>query len=108
MIDGGEEEERKNKAGGRPGSSADRAGRRAKRAEKATEKARVTSPVDARTLLEGEDDSQRIRGPRRHKGQLRGTLIAPRKTHAEIEPPITVRSLSEAHRHQGQRPDRAS
>jgi translation initiation factor IF-2 len=92
-----EEEERKGKGGGpgRPGGSADRAGRRAKRAERATERSRVTSPVDARTLIEGDDDGKRIREPRRHK-VVRGALIAPRKTHAQLEPPVSVRGLSEA------------
>jgi translation initiation factor IF-2 len=91
-----DEEERRGKGGaGRPGGSADRAGRRAKRAERATERSRVTSPVDARTLIEGEDDGRRVREPRRHKA-VRGALIAPRKTHAQLEPPVTVRGLSEA------------
>ena len=35
-----------------------------------------------------------VKALKRHKGS-RGAVIAPRKDHAEIEPPITVRSLSE-------------
>jgi len=93
-INDAEEEDRKGKGGVRPGGSADRAGRRAKRAEKATERTRVTSPVDARTIIEGEDDDRRNRGPRRKAH--RGALIAPRKTQVDLEPPITVRNLSEA------------
>jgi translation initiation factor IF-2 len=90
-----EEEERKGKAaGGRPGGAADRAGRRAKRVEKASERSRVTSPVDARVLIEGEDDGP-SRGPRRQH-RHRGALIAPRKTVAQVEPPVTLRNLSEA------------
>jgi translation initiation factor IF-2 len=79
----------------RPGGAADRAGRRAKRAERATERSRVTSPVDARTIIEGEDDAQRGKRLQRHK-LVRGALIAPRKTRAEVEPPVSVRNLSEA------------
>jgi translation initiation factor IF-2 len=92
-----EEEERKGKGGpagpgGRFGGAADRAGRRKARQERA--KDRVVSPVPAAALLEGDEDSGRRRGPKRHKS--RGPTVAPRKTSAEIEYPITLRSLSEA------------
>jgi translation initiation factor IF-2 len=89
-----EDEERKSKAS-RLGSAADRASRRAKREQRANERTRVTSPVDARSILEGgDDDVRKSKGPRRQKGG-RGALIAPRKSQAEIEPPITIRNLSE-------------
>ncbi len=92
-----EEEERKNKLAGRLGTPADRAGRRAKRNERATER-RVTSPLPASTLLtETEEESRRSRGGRRPgRGGHRAALAPARKSHAQIEPPINVRSLSEA------------
>jgi translation initiation factor IF-2 len=80
--------------GSRLGSAADRASRRAKRELRATERTRVTSPVDARSLINGDDEGRTGRGLKRQKGH-RGTLIAPRKTAARIEPPITLRTLSE-------------
>jgi translation initiation factor IF-2 len=80
--------------GSRLGSAADRANRRAKRELRATERTRVTSPVDARSLINGDDEGRTGRGLRRQKGH-RGTLIAPRKTAARMEPPITLRTLSE-------------
>jgi len=92
MID--EEEERKAKTG-RLGSAADRAGRRARRSERAGER-RVTSPVSASTLLVDDDEVKRTRmGSRKNRNQ-RLAVASPRKAHIEIEPPITVRSLSEA------------
>jgi translation initiation factor IF-2 len=96
MID--EEDDRKGKSTGRLGSTADRAGRRAKRTERATERAKVTSPVPASALIgDSDEDVRRVRGPRRsHKGGLRASTLAPRKAKAVIEPPITIRSLSEA------------
>jgi translation initiation factor IF-2 len=95
-----EEEERKGKAAaGRLGSTADRAGRRAKRTERANERGRVTSPVPASALIgdASDDDSRRNRGPRRgmHKAGRHAPNVS-RKTHAEVEPPVTVRDLSEA------------
>jgi translation initiation factor IF-2 len=93
MID--DEEDRKAKAG-RLGSAADRAGRRARRSERAGER-RVTSPVAVSALLVEEEDTRRTRssGSRKSRNQ-RLAVAAPRRTHIEIEPPITVRSLSEA------------
>jgi translation initiation factor IF-2 len=90
-----EEEERKNKSG-RLGSAADRAGRRARRSERAGER-RVTSPLPAAALLSDEEESRRTRsGIKKSRGGQRTTALAPvRKAHVEIEPPITVRSLSE-------------
>ncbi|WP_244884901.1 translation initiation factor IF-2 [Singulisphaera acidiphila] len=93
-----EEEDRKGKAGAaRLGTPADRAGRRAKRNERATER-RVTSPMPAATLLnETDDDGRRSRGGRKgSRGGHRAAVVPARKSHAQIEPPINVRSLSEA------------
>ena len=76
---------------------ADRAGRRAKRNERATER-RVSSPMPAAALLNEteEEAARRSRGGRKpHKGGQRVALAPSRKAHAEIEPPITVRNLSE-------------
>jgi translation initiation factor IF-2 len=87
-----EEEERKAKTG-RLGSAADRAGRRARRSERATDR-RVTSPVAVSTLLVDEDDTRRSRSGGRKNRSQRMAVAVPRKTHIEIEPPITVRSLS--------------
>jgi translation initiation factor IF-2 len=90
-----DDEEEKKKAG-RLGSAADRAGRRARRSERAGER-RVTSPVAVSALLVDEEDPRRTRssGGRKNRGQ-RQAVAAPRKAHIEIEPPITIRSLSEA------------
>ena len=90
-----DEEEDKAKTG-RLGSAADRAGRRARRSERAGER-RVTSPVAVSSILVDDDEVRRVRTPgsRKNRGQ-RFAASAPRKTHIEIEPPITVRSLSEA------------
>jgi len=89
-----DEEEKRSKSG-RIGSAADRNRRRAKRQERA--KDRITSPVSASALIEGEEESRRGgRGPRRSQRHQRGAMIAPRKTEAVIEPPITLRDLSEA------------
>jgi len=88
-----EEEERKKGKG--PGGATDRLGRRAKRDARAGD--RVTSPVPVSTLT-GEEEDARQRGKRRggQAGGRRGPAPPTRKTHAEIEPPITVRTLSEA------------
>ena len=79
------------------GSPADRAGRRAKRNERAGER-RVSSPVPAAALLSGdEEENRRSRGgSRKPRGSHRTALAPTRKSHAEIEPPVTVRALSEA------------
>ncbi len=82
--------------GGRLGGASDRAGRRAKRNERAAkERSTISSPLPASALMEGEDDSRRSRGPKRFKGGRQKPQVL-RKSHAEIEPPITVRTLSEA------------
>ena len=91
-----EEEDRKGKAAGRLGTPADRAGRRARRNERANER-RVTSPMPAAALLsETEEDGRRTRSGRKsHKLGQRLATVSPRKSHAQIEPPITLRGLSE-------------
>jgi translation initiation factor IF-2 len=90
-----DEEDRKTK-GARLGSPADRAGRRAKRNERAGER-RVTSPVPAAALLSGEDDEfRRSRSSKKARSGHRTALAPTRKSRAEVEPPITVRALSEA------------
>lgn len=96
VADAEEEARSKGKGGPRVGGVADRNARRKARAERATGRVtRVSSPVDARSILSGEDDDgRRSRGPRRHKN-ARAATIAPRKTHVEIEPPISLRTLSE-------------
>jgi translation initiation factor IF-2 len=90
-----EEEERRKGKG--VGGAADRAGRRAKRNERALER-RVSSPVPASALIEAEDEPGRVRrSGKKHKNQAHRLAVAPvRKTHIQIEPPITLRSLSEA------------
>ena len=92
------EDEEDRKAKGRVGSSADRAGRRARRNERATER-RVTSPQPAAALLNEDEEVRRVRasGKRGHKGAAQRLAVAPtRKNRAEIEPPVTIRILSEA------------
>ena len=92
-----EEDDKGKKGAGRIGSPADRAGRRAKRNERATER-RVTSPMPASALLNSpeEDAAARRRGGRKPKGGRHAPVLPSRKAHAQIEPPISVRSLSEA------------
>jgi translation initiation factor IF-2 len=90
------EEEDDKKKTGRLGSAADRAGRRARRSERAGER-RVTSPVPAAALLGEDDEVRRTRtsGKKLRTSQRAAVAIA-RKTRVELEPPINVRSLSEA------------
>ncbi|QEH33037.1 Translation initiation factor IF-2 [Aquisphaera giovannonii] len=88
-----EEDDRKGKA--RVGSSADRAGRRARRTERATDR-RVSSPQPASALLNDDDDGRRSRGRRgSHRHAHRSAVAPTRKSHVQIEPPISVRTLSE-------------
>ena len=88
-----EEDDKKGKTG-RLGSAADRAGRRARRSERAVDR-RVTSPVPASALLADDEETRRTRsGSKKSRGGQRTALAPSRKSHAEIEPPITVRSLS--------------
>jgi translation initiation factor IF-2 len=89
-----DEEGRRGRGGARLGSPADRAGRRAKRTERANER-RVTSPMPAAALLEADEEGPRTRGPRRQHKHSRLATGPTRKTHVTIELPITVRSLSE-------------
>ena len=93
-----DDEEEKKKAAGRLGTPADRAGRRAKRNERANER-RISSPLPASALTgdAAEDEGRGRRGGRKGGHKVgRGQLAPQRKSHAEIEPPINVRSLSEA------------
>ncbi len=95
-----EDDDRKGKGSNasRLGTPADRAGRRAKRTERASER-RVSSPMPAAALLNEteEEASRRSRSGRKiHKGAQRANVPASRKSHVEIETPITVRDLSEA------------
>src|SRR5579864_115847 len=78
-----EEEERKNKTS-RLGTPADRANRRAKRTERSHER-RVSSPVPVSALIgDADEDSQRVRGPRRsHKGGAHAATAPLRKSRAE-------------------------
>ena len=89
-----EEEDNKGKPGTRLGSPADRAGRRAKRDERST--ARRGTPGGPAGSPEEEEARGRNRGPRRFQKGQRGKVEIQRKTTAEIEPPITLRTLSEA------------
>jgi len=92
-----DEEEEKKKAAGRLGTPADRAGRRAKRNERANDRRTITSPLPASALTgEGEDEGRKRRGGRKGQKVGRGRLEPVRKSHADIESPITLRSLSEA------------
>jgi translation initiation factor IF-2 len=88
------EEEEEKKRTSRLGSAADRAGRRAKRSERAVDR-RVTSPVPASALLTDDDDTRRSRsGSKKSRGGQRIAIAPSRKSHAEIEAPINIRSLS--------------
>ena len=86
-----EEERRKGKSGG---GATDRLGRRAKRDQRAT--SRVGSPVPVSAITGDEDDGPRKKHKGLHAAGRRGPVAPVRKTTAEIEPPITVRTLSEA------------
>ncbi len=91
-----EEEERKGKGGAsRLGAAADRAGRRAKRQERAKTPS-IISPLPAATLLDADEEENRRARAKRHKQGHRVAVAPSRKAHSEIEPPITVRALSEA------------
>jgi translation initiation factor IF-2 len=89
-----EEDERKAK-GTRLGSAADRAGRRARRSERAGER-RVSSPVPVAVLLDDDDAARPWGTIKKSRGGHRTAVAPSRKSHAQIELPITVRSLSEA------------
>jgi translation initiation factor IF-2 len=90
-----DEEEEKKKGKG-VGGATDRQGRRAKRDARAVHRG-VNSPIPVAAITGDEEDS-RSRGNRRglHAQGRRGALAPARKSHAEIELPISVRSLSEA------------
>ncbi len=92
-----EEDDKKGKPGSRLGSAADRAGRRAKRDERSTARRGSGSPQPASGLTAEEEEQRgRNRGHRRHQKGHRGVLAPQRKSHAEITPPISLRTLSEA------------
>ena len=92
-----DDEDEKKKAAGRLGTPADRAGRRAKRNERANERRTIPGVVPASALTgEGEEEGRGRRGGRKGQKVGRGQLAPVRKAHADIEPPITLRSLSEA------------
>ena len=59
---------------------------------------RVTSPVPAAPSWPTRRTTRRdpLRQPESHAAASGSAVAPPRKSHAEIEPPITVRSLSEA------------
>jgi translation initiation factor IF-2 len=46
-------------------------------------------------LLESDEEGRRSRGPKRHQ-KKHASALAQKKTSASIEPPVTVRDLSEA------------
>ena len=52
--------------------------------------------MPAAALLSDEEESRRGRGARKARGGRRIALAPTRKSNAEIEPPVTVRALSEA------------
>ena len=90
-----EDDDRRGKGGGggpRVGGATDRVGRREARQKRA--KDRVGSGVPATALLDADDDGRRRRGAKRNRG--RAAIIAPRKTSAVVEPPLTLRAISEA------------
>jgi translation initiation factor IF-2 len=90
-----EDDDRKGKGKG-IGGAGDRAGRRAKRDARATDRNRVSSPVPV-SAITGDDDDGRHRSRRGlHAAGRRGAVAPTRKSQAQIEPPISVRSLSEA------------
>ena len=97
-----EEERRKGTGPGGPrapgGGVADRAGRRDKRTARAAQRGTTSGPQPASALINADDSEGRgrSRGSRGKKGGKRQAVIQPRKAFAEIEPPITLRSLSEA------------
>ncbi len=91
-----DEDEPKNRTG-RLGSPVDRAGRRAKRTERALTR-RVTSPMPASALLTEEEDGKRVRTRRGSQSKKQNRSSTATETHREVivEPPITIRSLSMA------------
>lgn len=86
-----EEEDRKK---GKSGTPNERAARRALRNSR--QKDRVTSPVSVDAIIGSVDDEEGTRRRKRPKSKSHMPQQTLRKEHAEIEPPITVRNLSEA------------
>ena len=89
-----EEEDRKKT--NKLGSAADRGQRRAKRNERANERLKSPLPASALTADSEEDSRSRRRSKPGGDKNRRNQQLAQRKTQAQIEPPITIRSLSEA------------
>ena len=87
-----EEEERKR--AGKGGSPNERAARREQRTTRQTN--RVTSPVSVDAIIGGDDDESMHRRGRRPKSKSHQVPQQTRKDFAELEPPVNVRSLSEA------------
>jgi translation initiation factor IF-2 len=88
-----EEDDDKKKAKGGGVVGGDRAQRRNEREKR--QKDRVKSPVPVDAVIDSADDGEE-RWRRRPKKHGRVALLTQRKEHAQIEPPVTVRSLSEA------------
>ncbi len=86
-----EEERRKN---GKGGNVNERAARREQRTSRQT--SRVTSPVSVDSLIGADDDESMHRRSRRPKHKSQQVIQQTRKDFAELEPPVNVRSLSEA------------
>lgn len=86
-----DEEERKRAKAGQPN---ERAARRALRNSR--QKDRVTSPVSVDVIIGSADDDESTRRRKRPKSKQQVPQQAQRKESAELEPPVTVRNLSEA------------
>jgi len=87
-----EEEERK-RAGKGAGPN-ERAARREQRTTR--QKDRVTSPVSVGSVINTDDDDESTHRRRRPKHKQQQVVQQTRKDVAELEPPVNVRSLSEA------------
>ncbi len=94
MIDEEEDRGRGHHGRGAGGANAGREQRRADRSKKATDRKSIGSPLPASALLD-EDDSPGLRRSQRSGNKLKRHIIAPRKSEAFVEPPVTVRALSE-------------
>ncbi len=88
-----EEEERKKGKGS--GGATDRVGRRAKRDARAVDR-RGSSAVPVSAISGDDDDGGRRNRRGLHAAGRRGAVAPARKSHADIEPPISIRGLSEA------------
>ncbi|MFM7741061.1 MAG: translation initiation factor IF-2 [Planctomycetota bacterium] len=88
------EEEEERKKAGKGGSPSDRSARRDQRTIRQT--TRVTSPVSVDAIIGGEDDESMHRRGRRPKAKSHQVVQQTRKEFAELQPPVNIRSLSEA------------